>query len=81
MPPTSVNPLKPVTLPPGRPRLATSPAPTGSPTVVNTIGIVMVAAFAQHVRLPRTNSMANSGSRSECPSADRYSNVMFLHSV
>ena len=34
----------PVTLPPGRARLATKPAPTGSPTFVITIGIVVVAS-------------------------------------
>ena len=38
--------LKPVRLPPGRARLATRPAPTGSPTPVKTIGIVEVAFFA-----------------------------------
>jgi len=39
--------LKPVTLLPGRPKLATRPASTGSgPTPVKTIGIVEVALFA-----------------------------------
>ena len=36
--------VRPVMLPPGRPRLATNPGPTGSPTVVMTIGIVRVAS-------------------------------------
>ena len=36
----------PVTLPAGRARLATKPAPTGSPPLVITIGIVVVAFFA-----------------------------------
>ena len=36
----------PVTLPPGRLRLATSPASTGSPPAVNTIGMELVAALA-----------------------------------
>ena len=36
----------PVTLPPGRLRLATRPSLTGSPPVANTIGIVVVAALA-----------------------------------
>jgi hypothetical protein len=36
----------PVTLPPGRFRLATRPSPTGSAAIINTIGIVLVAAFA-----------------------------------
>ena len=38
--------LKPVRLPPGRARLATKPAPTGSATPAKTIGIVEVALFA-----------------------------------
>ena len=37
---------KPVTLPPGRARLATKPAPTGSPTFVITMGMVVVALLA-----------------------------------
>jgi hypothetical protein len=35
--------IKPVTLPPGRPRLSTKPAPTGSATFTNTIGTIRVA--------------------------------------
>jgi hypothetical protein len=38
--------VTPVMLPPGRFRLATSPAATGSTEVKKTIGIVVVAAFA-----------------------------------
>jgi hypothetical protein len=38
--------LKPVRLPPGRTRLATMPNPTGSPTLVKTIGMVEVAFLA-----------------------------------
>ena len=37
------NTVKPVTLPPGRARLSTKPAPTGSATLANTIGTVRVA--------------------------------------
>src|SRR5262249_9013489 len=36
------NKVKPVVLPPGRARLSTNPAPTGSITVTNTIGTVRV---------------------------------------
>ena len=36
------NEVKPVALPPGRARLATNPAPTGSATIANTIGMVRV---------------------------------------
>src|SRR5262249_42890080 len=38
------NGLNPVILPPGRVRLATNPAPTGSGTWANTIGTVLVAS-------------------------------------
>ena len=38
--------VMPVTLPPGRLRLATRPNVTGSPALTKTIGIVDVAAFA-----------------------------------
>ena len=38
--------LGPVTLPPGRARLATRPRPTGSPSSAITMGIVEVASFA-----------------------------------
>jgi hypothetical protein len=41
-----VRKLTPVTLPPGRLRLATRPSLTGSLPVANTIGTVMVVAFA-----------------------------------
>jgi hypothetical protein len=67
--------LKPVRLPPGRARLATSPAATGSLTRVKTIGIVEVALFAASAErmvplatikstLRPTRSAANAGSLS-----------------
>src|SRR5215469_1704495 len=72
----------PVTLAPGRARLATRPAPTGSPTLTITIGIVLVAFLAANdacvttetitSTLSRTNSAASCGSRSNLPSANRY---------
>ena len=40
------KPESPVTLPPGRARLATRPAPTGSPEFTITMGMVVVAFFA-----------------------------------
>src|SRR5262245_57019256 len=46
---TMTRKLTPVTLPPGRFSLATSPKLTGSEPVVNTIGIVLVAALAEMV--------------------------------
>ncbi len=66
--------LIPVTLPPGRLRLATRPSWTGSPPVRKTIGIVVVAALAASTDADvpgvtmtatrrRTRSAANSGSR------------------
>jgi hypothetical protein len=47
--------LTPVTLPPGRARLATRPSLTGSSPPKKTIGVVEVALFAARiaVRLPR----------------------------
>jgi hypothetical protein len=41
-----VKKVAPVTLPPGRLRLPTRPNATGSLPIANTIGIVVVAAFA-----------------------------------
>src|SRR5262245_32647500 len=62
--------LIPVTLPPGRARLATSPLPNGSPAAVITIGMVAVARLAANgARVPaaamtstlsRTRSAASS---------------------
>ena len=64
----------PVTLPPGRARLVTKPAPTGSAGFVITMGMVVVAFFAANAdgvsgtiirsTLRRTNSAASSGNRS-----------------
>ena len=77
-----------MTLPPGRARLATRPAPTGSPTFVITMGMVVVTLLAANVAgvplttirstLSRTNSAASSGRRSFFCSANRYSMVMFF---
>jgi hypothetical protein len=76
--------VRPVTLPPGRLRLATRPYWTGSPPEAKTIGIVEVAVLAARAAgvLPsaaitatrrRTRSAANSGSRSGSLCAQRYS--------
>ena len=43
---STFNCVTPVTLPPGRLRLATKPSVIGSPPVSKTIGMVVVAAFA-----------------------------------
>ena len=83
---------KPVTLPPGRARLPTSPLPTGSPTAVITMGMVLLAPFAANASgapvttirstLRRTRSAASSsGERSFFCSANRYSMVMFFPSI
>jgi len=66
--------LKPVTLPPGRARLATRPIATGSPPLKKTIGIVEVWLFAASTAasplaaitstLRPTRSAANAGNRS-----------------
>ena len=87
-----VSRLMPVAFPPGRLRLATNPILTGSPPVVNTIGIEDVAAFAATTdgsppvvtstatRL-RTSSAASAGRRSYWPSAQRYSTATFCPSM
>ena len=81
----------PVTLPPGRARLATKPTPTGSPALVITMGMVVVAFLAANAgRVPattirstlrRTSSAASSGRRSGFSSANRYSMVIFFPSI
>src|SRR5579863_177065 len=83
--------LSPVTLPPGRARLLTSPVPSGSPADVMTMGIVAVACLAASgasvpaatitSTLRRTNSAANSVRRSLRFSAYRYSMTMVLPSI
>ena len=74
---------RPVTLPPGRAKLATRPVPTGSPAPATTIGMTDVACFAARTfTVPpvtmtstfcRTNSATISVARSLRPSADRTS--------
>src|SRR5262249_32309925 len=44
--------IKPVTLPPGRAKLSTKPAPTGSSTPANTIGTLRVCWSAPTLRVP-----------------------------
>ena len=89
---TPPNIVIPVALPPGRLRVATRPSLTGSPLAVNTIGIVWVAALADcgegsppvaaiTATCRRTNSAANSGSRSNWPCAQRYSTATFWPST
>jgi hypothetical protein len=79
-------------LPLGRLRLATRPIWTGSEPVVNTIGMVVVAAFAARAAdVPATAAMtatrrltrsaANSGSWALSFCAHRYSIVRFLPST
>jgi hypothetical protein len=78
-------------LPPGRARLATIPAPIGSPAVANTMGIDDVACFAARVggvlcvrmmvTLRWTNSAAISLNRSVRPSPQRYSIVRLRSSL
>ena len=48
-----------MTLPPGRARLATKPAPTGSPVFAITIGMVAVAFFAANAAVPRCHNQIN----------------------
>src|SRR5215475_3478304 len=84
---SSVMEVTPVTLPPGRERLATSPCSTGSSDDPITIGIVLMAALAAMVSAPAvvrmrstfnwTNSVARAGRRSSRNSAQRRSTTMF----
>lgn len=89
---SALNVVTPVALPPGRFRLATSPAATGSVPVANTIGIFVVAALAANaprvvpsavitVTCRLTKSPAKAGSRSFFPSAQRYSISTLLPST
>src|SRR5262249_22363045 len=82
----------PVTLPPGRARLSTRPASTGSsPAPSKTMGIILVAFIAARTAgspdtkristLSRSSSAASSGGRSDFPSAYRYSMDMFCPSL
>ena len=85
------KPENPVTLPPGRARLATRPAPTGSPGLVITMGMVVVALLAAEAAaapvttirstLRRTRSAASSSRRSCFCSANRYSMMIFFPSI
>src|SRR5215471_6396998 len=74
-------------LPPGRLRLATNPGAIGSPPIANTMGVVVVAAFAASAAgvpliaavtatLRRTRSADRAGKRWKSPSAQRYSMAM-----
>ncbi len=82
----------PVTLPPGRAMLATSPSATGSALPVMTMGIVLVACFAALSTAPapaatmmstfiRTSSSARSSSSSTFHFAERYSMAIVLPSI
>ena len=82
--------LWPVTFPPGRARLATSPSARGSAKTAKTIGIVAVACLAARAPGPAvtststgscTNSVARASSRSSWLSPDRYSIRMFCPST
>jgi len=64
------NGVKPVALPPGRARLSTKPAPTGSATFANTIGTVRVArcrAWTLGVAAAKMTSGASASSSSAYP--------------
>src|SRR5262249_54860814 len=83
--------VKPVALPPGRARLSTKPAPTGSTTFTNTIGTMRVACSNGPTAglpvakmtsdLSATNSAAYLRRRSSSPAAHRVLIWMFRPSV
>src|SRR6266567_3221454 len=60
--------VNPVTLPPGRAKLSTKRSPTGSETIVNTIGIVRVCFKSAAVPLPTPASVP----RRQPPSDSRF---------
>ena len=65
----------PVRLPPGRAKLATRPAATGSPPIRTTIGIIAVASFAARAaerrRLPRSRRRRDATRSAARPAVDR----------
>jgi len=84
--------VEPVTLPPGRARLATSSTPTASPTPTKTMGMLVVARLAArapgvlHAERMRStllcaSSAASAGRRSYVPPAQRYSNETWAPST
>jgi hypothetical protein len=83
--------LTPVTLPPGRARLVTSPVATGSPGSSMTMGIEVVALLAAWAggvdavtmmsTLRRASSVARAERRPYCPSAYRRSKTTFCPST
>src|SRR5215467_299214 len=83
--------LTPVRLVPGRLKLLTRPVSTGSAPVRNTIGVVLVAAFAANAdgaskatitaTSRASNSPTSDGKRSYRPPAQRHSMLMFLPSI
>ncbi len=88
---SDVSQATPVALPPGRLRLATSPNLTGSSPARKTSGIVALALRTPSAEpmppvtmtdAPREmRSVASAGSRSNCPSAQRYSMTTFWPST
>jgi hypothetical protein len=80
----------PVTLPPGRARLAIRPPPTGSIEIAKTMGMTAVACFTVRTGVPlvtmtstlrRTNSAAISAARSGRACDQRYSIAMVRPSI
>src|SRR5258705_7748745 len=75
--------IKPVALPPGRAKLSTKPAPTGSGVCVNTIGTVRVACCSDGTTAPPPARMTSGASAANSaaylrmslalPAAQRYS--------
>src|SRR5262245_41474248 len=65
------NCIKPVTLPPGRDRLPTKPAATGSTTLTNTIGIVRVACNSGGMPALPLDKMTSGASATSSPACLR----------
>jgi hypothetical protein len=71
----------PVTLPPGRPRLATSRSATGSPLAAMTMGIVLVACFAARCVSPPAVTMMSTFIRTSSSAIVEELNIPFRGAV
>ena len=73
------NIVNPVALPPGRARLATKPAPTGSMTITNTIGTVRVACSnGATVAVPVAATMTSGASAANSAACLRMSSALVV---
>ena len=75
---SSIKMVSPVTFPPGRPKLATSPDPTGSPGAIMTMGIVLVACLHRRgcgASTPQPGHRPGTGTAGRCQGGGSSSGV------